>query len=109
MAEMLTCIRCSKQYEEGRLGRSRMCRPCSFANIDESKTASRQVRRAIRRGEMERADAHSCVDCGKQARDYDHRDYLKPLDVVPVCRGCNVRRGTALDSVLRSIPAREVA
>lgn len=51
------------------------------------------ISRMIRRGEKERASAHLCVDCGAQARDWDHRDYSKPLDVEPVCRGCNVRRG----------------
>lgn len=37
-----------------------------------------------------------CVDCGLSATCYDHRDYNKPLDVVPVCQGCNVRRGPGL-------------
>lgn len=34
-----------------------------------------------------------CVDCGRNAECYDHRDYSKPLDVDPVCLGCNSRRG----------------
>ncbi len=34
-----------------------------------------------------------CVDCGKEASGYDHRDYLKPLDIVPVCQSCNMKRG----------------
>lgn len=25
------------------------------------------------------------VDCERRAQAYDHRDYVKPLDVVPVC------------------------
>ena len=37
-----------------------------------------------------------CVDCGAPARDYDHRDYNKPLDVEPVCRRCNILRGPAI-------------
>jgi hypothetical protein len=86
-----------------------MCRKCAFAHIDEAKVAIDQVHKLIRRGELKRADAHACVDCGKQARDYDHRDYLKPLDVAPVCRGCNQRRGPALDSRLRHIPAKAAA
>ena len=36
-----------------------------------------------------------CVDCGKPAHSYDHRDYEKPLDVEPVCRSCNRRRPRA--------------
>lgn len=36
-----------------------------------------------------------CVDCGGLAYGFDHRDYLKPLDVEPVCRSCNSARGRA--------------
>jgi len=36
-----------------------------------------------------------CTDCGAQARDYDHRDYARPLDIEPVCRRCNQKRGPA--------------
>jgi hypothetical protein len=36
-----------------------------------------------------------CVDCGKPATVYDHREYAKPLEVDPVCRSCNSRRGPA--------------
>ena len=34
-----------------------------------------------------------CADCGAEAIGYDHRDYSKPLDVDPVCYGCNAKRG----------------
>ncbi len=46
-------------------------------------------------GAIDWATAHTCVDCGAPASDWDHRDYDKPLDVVPVCRRCNVLRGPA--------------
>jgi len=36
-----------------------------------------------------------CVDCGANAVCYDHRDWQKPLEVVPVCRSCNNRRKQA--------------
>ena len=36
-----------------------------------------------------------CVDCGAKATVYDHRDYRRPLDVVPVCHRCNLLRGPA--------------
>lgn len=39
--------------------------------------------------------AFACVDCGKPATVYEHRDYSRPLDVEPVCGGCNARRGCA--------------
>lgn len=38
---------------------------------------------------------YACVDCSEIASVYDHRDYSKPLDVVPVCRRCNSLRGAA--------------
>ena len=34
-----------------------------------------------------------CVDCGKIAVCYDHRDYSKPLEVEPVCKSCDAKRG----------------
>ena len=45
---------------------------------------------------MKKASCYKCVDCGANATDYDHRDYNKPLDVEPVCRSCNIRRGNAV-------------
>jgi len=53
------------------------------------------VRSCISDGWLVRASALICVDCGKQARDYDHRDYERPLDIDPVCRRCNQKRGPA--------------
>ena len=57
-----------------------------------------KVLEATRRGELKRLTKDSiCIDCGKRAVVYDHRDYNKPLDVVPVCISCNslkhLRRG----------------
>ncbi len=43
-----------------------------------------------------------CVDCGVQATEYDHRDYFKPLDVVPVCHPCNIKRGPAYPFTVES-------
>ncbi len=53
------------------------------------------VRRAIRDGELPKINTQKCVDCGRQAQHYDHRDYDKPLDVVPTCVSCNYKRGPA--------------
>jgi hypothetical protein len=54
------------------------------------------VMAAVQLGQLPRLDgAVSCVDCGQPAHVYDHREYAKPLDVVPVCRSCNFRRGPA--------------
>jgi hypothetical protein len=54
------------------------------------------VRRAVKNGLLPRLDGTiKCVDCGDPAKQYDHRDYSKHLEVNPVCRSCNLRRGPA--------------
>jgi hypothetical protein len=58
--------------------------------------AYRIVSRAVRHGEIPPARQLACADCGAQALHYDHRDYGRPLDVQPVCRSCNYRRGSAI-------------
>jgi len=35
-----------------------------------------------------------CVDCGKRAKHYDHRDYRLPHIVEPLCQSCNFKRGS---------------
>jgi hypothetical protein len=50
---------------------------------------------------MPHISTRSCCDCGADAKNYDHRDYTKPLEVDPVCFSCNYKRGPALDSKLR--------
>lgn len=58
-------------------------------------SCTNMVAEARKRNELPAPDTLVCVDCGKPAQAYDHRDYTKPLDVQPVCDGCNVRRGPA--------------
>lgn len=55
------------------------------------------VSRMISSNEIPKASALKCVDCGKDAFDYDHRYYQEPANVVPVCRSCNIKRGPAND------------
>ena len=57
------------------------------------RSAANAVAQAIKRGELTPAAWNICVDCGAQAQHYGHRDYRNPLDVVPVCKRCNNRRG----------------
>lgn len=59
--------------------------------------AHRLVRMAIKDGALPSLGtrAYSCVDCGEIATQYEHRDYARPLDVEPVCRRCNGKRGSA--------------
>lgn len=59
------------------------------------------VNAAMYRGEIPFPHTLKCVDCGATDEtrqiQYDHRRYSKPLDVDPVCGGCNLRRGHAKD------------
>ena len=36
-----------------------------------------------------------CMDCDNRATCWDHRDYMKPNEVDPVCKKCNYKRGSA--------------
>lgn len=50
---------------------------------------------AVARGALPPARGQQCADCNEPATEYEHRDYGKPLDVVPICRRCNILRGPA--------------
>jgi hypothetical protein len=50
------------------------------------------VRDAITRGDLPKVSTCTCEDCKVQAQDYHHEDYSKPLDVVPLCRKCHIKR-----------------
>ena len=74
------------------------CRPC-FEILEVFRKvrakAIRAVNTEVAAGRMQRAADFKCVDCGKQAKIYEHRDYDYPLAVVPTCHPCNIRRGSA--------------
>lgn len=58
--------------------------------------AGNAVAKAVATGVLPKLDGSiKCVDCGKPAKHYDHRDYDKHLDVSPVCVSCNLKRGPA--------------
>ena len=82
--EVIRCMPCARQ------------RQLDWPKISGAAVAHRAVNLAVKRGAMQPAWTHGCRDCGGQAMDYDHRDYNRPLDVEPVCRGCNKRRGAAI-------------
>jgi len=56
------------------------------------------VQKAILKGQLPslRKTPTPCVDCGRRATAYDHRDYSRPTDVEPVCSRCNQKRGPAM-------------
>lgn len=57
--------------------------------------ASVAVDMEILRGKMPAPKNLTCLDCGKQAREYHHHngyDDAHKLDVIPLCRSCHARR-----------------
>jgi len=72
------------------------------ATSDRDKLKDRAIRlvsQAIKAGTILRPTSYNCADCGKPACQYDHRDYREPLNVAPVCRSCNIRRGPGLPKI----------
>ena len=51
---------------------------------------------AVRTKIVPRAKDCICIDCGKSAYCYDHRDYSKPTEIEPVCGRCQGLRGPGL-------------
>lgn len=72
------------------------CEPCrSWVHRSRMKSSG-LLRKGLKEGKINPTlEDTKCVDCGKTATDYDHRDYNRPLKVVPVCRSCNYKRGGA--------------
>ena len=67
--------------------------------------AAYATRRAVASGKLVDLSTHvvKCTDCNARASVYDHRDYNKPLEVAPVCKGCNVVRGSNAPLLKESI------
>lgn len=89
------CIYCGVSPIGGRYYNAKYCWPCFNARRPLVVKAHRIVNAFVQAGLMPAADECYCVDCGGLAHVYDHRDYSRPLDVQPVCRSCNQKRGPA--------------
>jgi hypothetical protein len=93
------CSLCGQAWREGQRP---FCSLCGLLNILYRKHGTGQpegaqmVSREIRYGRMVPPTNFACVDCGAPATAYEHRDYNKPLDVVPTCRPCNAKRRYAI-------------
>lgn len=94
------CRECSEYFIDG-CNSARRCRTCSSARTLKLRKAGTiahlLVAVAVRDGRLPRPSTLQCVDCQWQTAEvYDHRDYDKPLEVDPVCRPCNTKRGTVI-------------
>lgn len=93
------CKICGEHFE--RSWRQKLCEECARAVRrlraefygDAQQDAMTEVAKAIRHGKLKPATRFRCTDCSKRAECYDHRSYERPLDVEPVCRSCNLKRG----------------
>lgn len=100
------CLMCGSDIA-GLHGVRKVCGRCCVNHDKEGRKAIACVAKAIARGQLPPATAHRCVDCGTPATAYDHRDYTEPLNVAPVCRSCNGKRGHAFNSFYRPESAGE--
>jgi hypothetical protein len=93
----MNCAFCNHEIL-GRHHLAKTCLSCSTHSDDRTGglAAINAVSKAVRNGILAPVKTLICVDCGSQAQCYDHRDYNKPLEVVPVCRKFNFRRGSAI-------------
>lgn len=104
----LCCEKCFALIR-GRSETARLCLKCAGMRtqkraISRYQTLAHQfVTIAVRYGDLTNLQENfvACADCGSRAQEYDHRDYMKPLQVDPVCRSCNQARGEALNKFLR--------
>lgn len=84
------CLICGEATRRERGAQT--CWACSLWLQSRQSVAMRAVKRSVRAGSLPPVRTLQCVDCGAQARDYEHRDYDRPLDVVATCRSCNLKR-----------------
>lgn len=103
------CTRCegffSANYDQRNWRLCPTCRDGSFDRRWHSRITS-IVHNAVSLGILPKLDGSiPCVDCGKPATDYDHRDYNRPLDVDPTCHSCNLKRGPAIPLRSVNVPA----
>lgn len=94
------CVHCGAPPHKGA---SPYCSPCGEAVRVARLKVRYEIVKAQKSGLLPNAKTLVCVDCGKPAFDYDHRDYSKPLSVEPVCRRCNQLRGPAIIDKYRAL------
>jgi len=75
---------------------AKLCFSCGDHSQNGGHKAHAAVKKAIKNGFLKPIKELKCTDCEEQAEIYDHKDYNKPLEVEPVCRSCNRKRGSAI-------------
>lgn len=94
-ARAVRCVVCRIRKDRQYMSRERplACIACMRTAISRGHNA---VATAVRKKQLAPVRGQTCVDCGKPAQAYEHRDYRFPLQVEPVCHCCNKQRGPAI-------------
>ena len=97
------CPRCGMEKMDADNG---YCLECNRSSVRKLTYAMREVRKAVDFGLLPNLKESyvPCIDCGKRATLYEHRDYDSPLKVDPCCRGCNSSRGIGENRFCSEIP-----
>lgn len=91
---IIDCVRCGDSMKAYTSWEKRCWRCVRAADNDRLRRIARMaVKDAVLAGDLPQVKTLTCVDCGNPAQCYDHRDYYKPLDVDPVCKSCDSKRG----------------
>ena len=96
-----SCQECGKDITKTH--KQKYCQECGVTSHKKYGSGKQRasmsiVNIAVKSGILDKLDGSiNCVDCGNPATEYEHRDYMKPLDVDPVCHKCNIKRGPALN------------
>lgn len=88
------CVHCNDVFYPRSLCKW-YCLDCEDKKERAKTRALKLVAKAIKDGHMLPATSFECWDCSEPAIVFDHRNYDRALDVQPVCRACNRRRGPA--------------
>ena len=81
-------VRCYQQTEKGRIAK-RIWEKRYYISHPQYHKSSASISYAIKTGKLPHPDSLQCHYCFKQAEQYHHPDYNRPLYVIPVCRKCH--------------------
>lgn len=100
------CFRCSYEWIP-RVEEIKTCAKCRSPYWDKAKNklsymkmrdwASKVLVNYKYHGFIVNPEELKCVDCGNQAKHWEHRNYARPLLVEPVCQSCNYKRGRSIN------------
>lgn len=105
---LAVCYRCKYEWIS-RVEDIRTCAKCRSPYWNKAKTdgeyynmqtfALRIVSISRKEGLLADPKTLKCMDCGKNAKYWEHRNYARPLLVDPICQKCNIKRGKSINSI----------